>query len=153
MRIDVENISGRRGHPIRAGRVCPSDRAAFTLLEVMIALTIFFVSVFSILELTSQSLGAARRLQRTEVDITSLAAELSLTNRLEEGTESGDFGDLPPGVNWHRTITEISSNGLFQVDFVVLIPPKERGGKRSERMLSFWLYRPDSTTSLRGGLR
>ena len=43
-------------------------RRAFSLLEVMIAIAIFFLSVFAILSLVSQSLSNARRLQRPQVD-------------------------------------------------------------------------------------
>ena len=100
-------------------KIRPSDQNAFSLLEVMIAMGIFFVAIFGILDLTSQNLVAARRLQRHDPDITTLAAQLSLTNRLEEGFDSGDFGDMYPDCLWSRTITEVSSNGLFRVDFTL----------------------------------
>ena len=57
--------------------------AAFTLLEVIIALTIFFMAIFAILGSVSRSLGAARSLQQKFPDIGSLAADLMLTNKLE----------------------------------------------------------------------
>jgi len=47
-------------------------KEAFSLLEVMIAIAIFFTSVFAILELTSQHLRTARILQTLDVDRTSL---------------------------------------------------------------------------------
>ena len=115
---------------------------AFSLLEVMIAMGIFFVAIFGILELTSQNLVAARRLQRHEVDITSLAGQLSLTNRLEEGAESGDFGEMFPGCSWTREVTEVSSNGLFRVDFTLHEPTSVRKGPLTERHLSILLFRP-----------
>src|SRR5207248_4067888 len=52
---------------------------AFTLLEVMIALTIFFMAIFTILGSVSRSLGAARSLQHKFPEIDALAAELMLT--------------------------------------------------------------------------
>jgi len=121
-----------------------SGQRAFSLLEVMIAMGIFFVAIFSILQLTSQNLSAARRLQRMDVDITTLAAQLSLTNRLEEGFESGDFGEFYPGYLWSRSITEVSSNGLFRVDFSVYQPTQNRKAPLSERHLTLLLYRPES---------
>src|SRR2546425_4524932 len=99
---------------------------AFSLLEVMIAMALFFMAIFAILGLTSQSIGAAARLQRNAVDIASLAAELSLTNALQEGGDSGDFGDLYPGVSWTREVTQVGSNGLYRVDFIVVTPPPNR---------------------------
>ena len=117
---------------------------AFSLLEVMIAMALFFMAIFAILGLVSQNIGAAARLQRHEVDIGSLAAELSLTNILQEGAESGDFGDLYPGVTWTREIVEVSSNGLYRVDFTVMQPPLNRRSKApaSVETMSILLYRP-----------
>ncbi len=118
---------------------------AFSLLEVMIAMGIFFVAIFGILALTSQNIGAARLLQRNEADITTLAAQLSLTNRLEEGVESGDFGEMYPGAVWSRAVTEVSSNGLFRVDFTLHEPTQNRKAPLAERHLTILLYRPLSS--------
>jgi hypothetical protein len=114
---------------------------AFTLLEVVIAITIFFIAVFTILDLTSQCLRSARALQHTTVTATSLAAELTLTNKLTEGFESGDFEDLHPGYTWAREISMVGSNGLFRVDFTVLATGQK---PRIESEMSILLYRPDS---------
>lgn len=119
-------------------------QGAFSLLEVMIAMGIFFVAIFGILALVSQNLVAARRLQRNEPDITVLAAQLSLTNRLEEGFDSGDFGDMYPNCLWSRTITEVSSNGLFRVDFTLHQATGNRQSALTERHLTLLLYRPGS---------
>jgi Tfp pilus assembly protein PilV len=122
-----------------------AQQQAFSLLEVMIAMGIFFVSIFAILQLTSQNLAAARRLERREIDITTLAAQLTLTNRLEEGFESGDFGDGFRDHLWSRTITQVASNGLFRVDFSLYEPTRNKKAPLVERHLSILLYRPDST--------
>lgn len=124
--------------------------SAFTLLEVMIAVGIFFMAVFAILDLTSRNLRAARSLRQTTVDVSSLAAELSLTNRLYEGTESGDLGSDFPEYRWERTTTLVSTGGLFQVDFA-LYWAVEKKPVKSE--LSVILYRPDSLTARGGGQR
>src|SRR5712672_1160788 len=94
---------------------------AFTLLEVMIALGIFFMAMFTILALVSNTLRNARSLQDTDVDPGMLAAQLSLTNRIFEGSESGDFNDISKAYHdytWDRVNTHIT-NSLWQVDFVV----------------------------------
>jgi hypothetical protein len=114
---------------------------AFTLLEVMIATGILFLCLFAILQLLSTSLKGARILQRSTVDAGMLAAELSLTNKLSEGKESGDFGKLYPDFRWEREIQEASTNGLFQVDFTVY----RRGVSAPESHLSFLLFKPEST--------
>jgi Tfp pilus assembly protein PilV len=118
--------------------------AAFTLLEVLIAMGIFFVAAFAILGLTTQNLRAARSLKQPTVDITMAVYDLMLTNRLEEGSDAGDFGDLYPDASWTRDISQVATNGLFQVDVTVFRP----GGETKRSLL---LYRPDSIQRL--GLR
>jgi Tfp pilus assembly protein PilV len=150
----IEDFEGRVANRETAGFFPSRHRrpAAFTLLEVVIALAIFFIAVFAILDLTSQCLRSARSLRNTTVNATSLAAELCLTNRLEEGFESGNFGDLYPGHTWAREIylAPLSpTNGLFQVDFVVF----NNSGRKSqvESKLTILLYRPDSGNVRRAG--
>jgi len=92
---------------------------AFTLVEVMIALLIFFMAVFTILGLLSNSLRNARALQRKQVDAGMVAAQISLTNRLSEEFVSGDFEDMYPDYEWSRDTYEAATNGLFQVDMIV----------------------------------
>lgn len=111
---------------------------AFTLIEVMVASAVLVISLASILLIVSNGIRTARILDRVHVDASSAAAELSLTNRLEEGTDSGDFGNLHPGYSWTREVTEAGTNGLFRVDFVV------SGGGEAESKLSILLFRPAS---------
>ena len=117
------------------------DRA-FTLIEVAIASIILAVALFAILQICTVCLRGSRILSRVQVDATSLAAELSMTNRLEEGVDSGTFGDEYPGYSWSRSIAEFTTNGLYQVDFEVLGRTKE--GKEDRSQMSILLYRPDS---------
>ncbi|MGV3772303.1 MAG: type II secretion system protein [Verrucomicrobiales bacterium] len=96
---------------------------AFTLLEVMIAVSLFFMCVFAILGVVSRSLNQARNLTPFQVDANSALAELALTNRLEEGTLPIEiiqhFEEIHPGYTVEGTITEVATNGLFQVDLMV----------------------------------
>jgi hypothetical protein len=123
----------------------PDPRAApgFTLFEVMIAMTIFFIAIFSILELTSRNLKAAHSLRRIPPDIGSLAAELSLTNSLVEGVEFGDFGRAYPGFTWNREIRLAGTNGLFEVNFAVSWI-EDRQVKQTR--MSTYFYRPASAS-------
>jgi len=117
---------------------------AFNLLEVMIASAIFFAFMFSISELLNFNLRAARSLNVTPVDFTQAVYDLIATNRLEEASESGDFGDACPGWSWSRNVYEASTNGLFQVDVDVFHPGAFKG--REVTSMSLWLYRPESVT-------
>jgi Tfp pilus assembly protein PilV len=136
-------LGGRRAVDSAARPECVhGSGAAFTLLEVLIAMGIFFMAIFAILALTSQNLRIARTLkQQNTVDIGSLAAELSLTNILDEGPMSGDFGDLHPGYIWEAEVYAVSTNGLFQVDFSVI-----NSGARPPTIgqMSIYLWRPAS---------
>jgi Tfp pilus assembly protein PilV len=114
---------------------------AFTLLEVTIAMALFFMAVFAILSLVAGTLKNARALQETGVDASMLAAELSLTNKLSEDSDSGDFGDAYPNYTWSREIQEVGTNGLFEVDFTVHHAFGKRGAD-SKMSVLFW--RPDS---------
>ena len=117
--------------------------AGFTLLEVMIAMFVFFIVVFAVLGMVVQSLGAARALQRPQPDFSILASALTLSNVLEEGVESGSFEDLGPEFRdwqWERQILEVGSNGLFQVDF--FISRRDGGSKQVSESMSVLMFKP-----------
>lgn len=131
--------------------------AAFTLLEVMIAVALFFMCVFAILGLVSRTLNQARNLEPLQMDATFAAAMLALTNRLEEGTLPGEiilqYEEMNPGYTVEGTITEVATNGLFRIDFMV-------GGLTAGRKVitggsSMLLWRPLSPpgSASQGGFR
>jgi hypothetical protein len=130
---------------------------AFTILEVIIACALFFMVMFAILSLVSQGLGGARALQQKQPDAGLLAAELTLTNSLIEGVESGDFEELYPevypGYSWTREILEVGSNGLFKVTFTIQDGGKGKKGQ-SISVSEILLWRPDSPkgSASKGGL-
>jgi hypothetical protein len=118
---------------------------AFTLLEVIVACTLFFMVAFAVLQLVTSGLVAARKLQQREPDFGVLAAELTMTNQLVEGSESGDFEDMFPGLyrgySWSRDITEVYSNGFFRVDFVIYHDAVKGAQPRGS---SAFFYKPGS---------
>ena len=80
---------------------------AFTLLEVMIAVGIFFMVAFAVLALVSQCLRQAGALKQMRSPVGSLAAQTVVTNQLEEGIETGDFEDIFPDHRWSRDVYEV----------------------------------------------
>jgi Tfp pilus assembly protein PilV len=123
--------------------------SAFTLVEVLIAGGILFMCLFAILSLVSNGLRNARVLQRVPVDpVGLLAAQASLSQKLVEASDSGDFGNLYPGYRWISETNEVETNGLFRVDFAVY---NNTGNKSVQSKLSILLYRPDSTQRPGGG--
>ena len=111
-------------------------RRGFTLIEVAVASAILALALFGFINVCSTGLKSAKILNRIEVDASSLAAELSISNRMEEMSDSGDFGTLYPGYGWSRMVSEVGTHGLFRADFTV-----RGGGATTERRLSV-LYFP-----------
>ena len=107
----------------RKKRRPPSGVAAFTILEVMIALAIFFGCVFGILALVSQSLSSARALRAVSMDARSAIAMISMTNRLYEGPIPPEivfaYEKENPGFILAGEVFEAETNGLFRIVFTV----------------------------------
>jgi len=103
-------------------------KAGFSLMEVMIALGIFFIALFTILGLVSQLLRNARAFQNKKAADAGMvhAYFLSVTNRVTEGLETGDFSDLADfgdqyrDYSWEKDTIFFASNGLWQVDYRVI---------------------------------
>ena len=97
--------------------------SAFTLLEVIVACSLFFMVAFAVLEIVTMGLVAAKKLQRREPNFEFLISPHVLTNILNEGNYSGSFDefmpDLYPGFSWECEILEVESNGFFQVDYAI----------------------------------
>lgn len=121
----------------------PQKSLAFSLLEVMIAVGIFFVSIFAILRLTTQNLRAARILQNLNVDTGTLPSLIVMTNRLEEGPLPLDikeaFESAHPGFSCDGVVTAYTTNGLFQVDYAIYW---QHDGRAKEARNSMLLWRP-----------
>ena len=115
---------------------------AFTLVEVLIAVAIFFMAMFAILGVLSQSLRAARSLQHQGPTPSLVAADICLTNRLEESSESGNFGDAYPGYRWTRDVSFYASNGLWRIDIFITHGPD------LDSAVSFLRYTPESGGSV-----
>jgi hypothetical protein len=126
--------------------------SGFTLLEVMFAVVAFCTASFAILALVSQSLDIARRLQRPMVDAGLVASELSLTNKLVEGTASGDLRDLLgesyKGYTWDYAVDEAQTNRLFQV---VIVIERNEGNRPVVSKMTVLFYRPDSPPGMLDG--
>lgn len=121
----------------------------FTLLEVMIAVGIFFMVAFTILALVSQCLRQAGALQQMRSPVGSLAAQTVLTNQLEEGVESGDFEDIFPDHRWSRDVYEAGTNGLYEVKLTVT----RSGSSKPDGEMTLYLFRPEGGARRPGGIR
>jgi len=103
-------------------------------------MAVFFMVVFAILNVVVQSLGAARALQRPHVDGARVAAEMSLTNCLEETYETGDFEESPDQ-RWEAAVTPVGTNDmLWRVDIAVF--EKMKNGKENVETMQVLFAKP-----------
>ena len=83
----------------------------FTLLEVMVAMSIIAIALTAVLSSQSQSVSLA-----SEAKFSTTAALLAQNkmaetewgNRLDLSSDSGDFGDDFPDYNWEVTVEDVS---------------------------------------------
>jgi hypothetical protein len=151
---------GRRSSPQSGQLLSSSDsptllqteprHRAFSLIEVMVATTIFFMAMFSILGVLCAGIHAASILRTSGPTAGMAAGYYYVTNKIEEGNDSGDFGDIAgyQGYQWRSSATEVATNGLFQMEFVVIDP---HGNPSST--LNVLIYNPASSSRQHMGLQ
>ncbi len=127
--------------------VSPRAASAFSLIEVMVAAAIFFIFTFTILAMVSSSLRNLRVIRRIDVDAGMVAAQFFKTNRLFEGTSSGDLGDIYPDYSWAAETSEIETNGLWQIDITV----NRHGNSQPFDQISIRVFSPESSSARLGG--
>lgn len=118
--------------------------AAFTLMEVMIAIGVFCIGVFAILGLVANVLHGARLFEKPMVDAGAVAGEIAQSNALVEVQfASGDLSDFLgtqyKGYTYNYGIAEVQSNKLFEVDLAL---QSDAPGKPVVSKMSILLYRP-----------
>jgi len=147
-----------------------SSKKAMTLVEVMLAVVIFVIAIFSILSLVNQTLNTVKAIQRQTPDLGALAGRTLLELPVPEGElDVGltdpidpDFGknvgaDRPiyPNAWWKRDLIPLDeTNGLYQAS-VIVEDEVIRKNKNSpsifvEYELRFLMFRPDLAKSLLG---
>lgn len=114
------------------------NNSGFTLLEIMVSVTVMaivFVSVFR-MQSASVDLAAAGRFHT----LAPMLAEKVLSQvgkSLSDGMETqGDFGQDYPGIQWEFEITDTDFEGLSGID-----PESEFGLKK----ISLKIWRPDGS--------
>jgi type II secretion system protein I len=128
---------------------------AFSLLEVMVAIAIFFIASCAILDLISSSLNNVRRLERPSVDAGPVLAFWMATNSWKEDHYHGSLGDENMlgkdyrAYNWDLDIVEIKSNHLYEADCFITAA---NGKRELISHMSTVAYKPQSPKgSLDGG--
>jgi hypothetical protein len=136
-------------------------RLAFSLIEVMVALAIFFACMFAILGLISQLLQNARAFQTKKAPHVSLVHGwwTSKTNRVVEGLTTVEFNDIATdlGELYRDYYAEINAepdpditNGLWDVTYKVY----NRRTRQVESEVFTLYWDPNSQSKqLGGGIR
>ena len=114
---------------------------AFTLIEVMVATTIFFMAMFALLGVLSAGVHAAAMLRRTGPTAGMVAGYFVISNSIDEGSLTGDFEDIAgyEGYKWVSGAVEIT-NGLYKMDFTVVDPH----GVQCSELRDVYFYKPGS---------
>ena len=141
--------------------------AGLTLVEVLIAVVIFAIAGFAILELVNQNLQLVRMMQKQRPDLGALA-DRTLTEPAEaaNGTLRVQFDDSPmdedfglnegagadalyPDSSWWRDIEPLDeTNGLYRVTIHV---EETIAGESMEIILRYLMFRPDVAAAEAGG--
>tara|TARA_Y100000588_G_scaffold393149_1_gene507791 strand:- start:454 stop:948 length:495 start_codon:yes stop_codon:yes gene_type:complete len=148
-----------------------SHRMAFTLSEVLIAVAIFVIAIFAILELVNQTLNTVRAIQRQTPDLGALAGRTLIDLPIPEGElASGptnptdeDFGKniganrpIYPDAEWYRELFALDeTNGFYQASIFVQDEIRSKNptkpSKFVEYELRFLMFRPDLAEAELGG--
>ncbi len=92
--------------------------SGFTLLEIMVALSIIAIVLVSVYKMQAQtiSMNYAARFYTTAPLLAQLKiAEVEIESLEEQTDDSGDFGDEFPGYKWNVVIDNIESEPLGNV--------------------------------------
>ena len=129
-------------------------RHSFSLLEVVIAVAIFFTAIFAITQLVSSNLSLVRSLQAKRPDLGTLAGKCLMDTNWVEGREAPydeDFGfndggaaALYPESGWERdwmlVATNVSlTNGLYRADIRL---SETLAQQEAITIMSILMYRP-----------
>ena len=93
---------------------CPG----FTLLEVMIAMSIIAIVLVSVFTMQAQTarMGFETQFQSTAPLLAqSKMTEIEISLSEQSGEDSGDFGEEFPGYGWHSSVEEIESETLGSI--------------------------------------
>ncbi len=101
-----------------AGAREPAASNGFTLLEVMVAMSIMAIVLVSVYRMHSQTLAmntATRFYTQAPMLAQSKLAQLETGGSEIITGDSGDFGDKYPGYSWNVTVEEVAIEALGEV--------------------------------------
>lgn len=116
----------------------------FTLLEVMIAVTIIAIVLVAVFGSQSQSLSLANdaKFNTTAALLAqSKMAEVETGNSLDLSSTSGDFGEDFPDYQWELNVSEVPLPGAGEVEYLKQVDLTVRWGDQDQFQFGLRLYR------------
>jgi len=138
----------QRGYSITLGTLGNYNfrhfRMGFTLLEVMIAVSIIAIVLVAVFGSQSQSLSLANDAKfNTTAALLAQGkmAEVEMENSLDMGATSGDFGEDFPEYQWELRISEVPLTGTEGLEYIKQVDVIVHWGDRDKRRYALRLYR------------
>jgi general secretion pathway protein I len=116
----------------------------FTLLEVMIAVTIIAIVLVAIFESQSQSISLANdaKFNTTAALLAQRKmAEVETENSLDVRATSGDFGEDFPEYQWELNISELPLSGTEGLEYIKQVDVIVHWGDQDKLRYALRLYR------------
>ena len=113
------------------------DQRGFTLLEIIVALTIAAISLPVLLRAFSEGTKKQSLIENRTTALYLLKlrmSEIEMLEELEAGSEEGEFG-TDSRFQWTSDIAESDTEGLYEV--TVTINWQERGQERSVELTTY----------------
>lgn len=113
------------------------DQRGFTLLEIVVALTIAAISLPVILQAFSRGAKAHSLIENKTTAFYLLRlrmAEIEMLGNLEPGSEEGEFG-TDSRFTWSSEVAEADTEGLYEI--IVIVNWEERGREKSIQMVTY----------------
>jgi len=113
------------------------DQRGFTLLEVVVALTIAAVALPALLRAFSEGTKKQSLIENKTTALYLLKlrmSEMEMVGEIEEGSEEGEFG-TNSRFTWTSNVSESDVEGLYEV--VVNVNWQERGQEKSVELTTY----------------
>ena len=113
------------------------DQRGFTLLEIVVALTVAAIALPALLQAFSRGAKAHSLIENKTTAFYLLRlrmSEIEMLSEMEAGSEEGEFGE-DSRFTWASDIAETDTKGLYEI--TVTVNWEERGREKSIQMATF----------------